>query len=1452
MVEDSSLPATLPPGQEHTPVKWARSEQYQQRESRQSPTRHKNRKYDPAVTIDNLPGFLELIRPNPQNSPKQGEVKELTQPPQQWTPQVKPLYNEVVGTYWLRAEDPQHVQPVQKEIPPAVTILQEALQAALPPPPPIEGPDPPTEHNYVQPEFSFRVHPSLSDKIRSAATPVQVSEPPPEAPVPTPMEIDEMISQMTSLTVGKDLPVLSTPPVAHQLIQLNVVASIEDKTCEQEAAEGLLSLQKIPKSDQVSEAYALTLGQAHFLLAVTVKGVRHKALFDTGSMASCLVTQDFARAHHLPIRPLDKHITIQFGNGYKTRFSKKTEFNLWVGGYKFPVEAMVLQQATHPIIIGDPWLKAHEAILNYQDNTFSCTTRLREKDRVKIPASIPTLRFSNIGSASPIVAPDQPTMFELQSAKQFSKGCIRDGSEEVIVWTATLEDYHMCAVSAEEAPTTPSQSPDSSFTARVQKAIPREDSVGLQLKEILKNYEDLFPIDLPDTPPPVRDGTVEVIKLHPNVEPTSRPLFRYSPAERAEMQKQVAHLLQKGLIEPSTSPFGAPVLFAPKKDGTWRMCIDYRALNKITIKNRYPLPRVDDLLDKLQGAKVFSSLDLLSGYHQLRLLPEECERTAFKTPEGLYQYKVVPFGLTNAPSVFMSQMNQTLKGLPNVVVYLDDVLIYSKDEVEHLQHLQSVLQRLKDRQFYVKLSKCDFFKEAVTFLGHTVTSQGIKPDPKKISVVQDWPTPATVHDVRAFLGMAQYFKRFLENLSKTAAPLSDLLKCSVSKAKSKTTPVHWTPQCTVAFEKLKQMLISAPCLALPDFTKPFTVITDASLVACGAILVQDGHPVAFESKKFSQAEQNYHTTDQELLAVIHALKAWRCYLEGVQFTIVTDHNPLTHLKTQPHLSRRQARWSEFLQEFSFDWIYKPGATNPADALTRLPEAVLAVITTPIEADTPALKEQCRVHYEEDPWFANPAHLEKLHHSEDGCYYKGTKLVVPRHPPLRKQILEMAHDDVLSGHMGINKTEKLINRHFWWKGLRKHICRYVKSCLQCQQNKALKQKPAGELHPLPVPGGKWWTVTMDFITGLPSTSDGLDAILVFTDKLTKMIHLVPCATDCTAEMAALLFIREIVRLHGLPRTLVSDRDPRFTGAMYQEIVRSLGIKHSFSTAYHPETDGQTERVNQCVEDYLRAFVLTDQTQWQRYLPMAEFAFNNSHHVSLDTTPFILNYGVEPRTPIDHWKEIQSTKVAEEAVTPAAEFMDKMRRAVAHAQTCLQRAQDRQAAAANQGRRVVTYAVDDQVMVHTKNMNIPGTRKLSPRWVGPFPVTRVINPVAVQLHLPNGYRCHNVFHVSLLKPYVQREGDPLPPPSVLVDGEPEWKIQAIVGHKGRKNRKGKKDVTHYLVRWEGYGPNYDSWEPLEVLADCTTFVDAYWNSRLSGARGREVTLSVLDVLSFGSPL
>ena len=522
------------------------------------------------------------------------------------------------------------------------------------------------------------------------------------------------------------------------------------------------------------------------------------------------------------------------------------------------------------------------------------------------------------------------------------------------------------------------------------------------------------------------------IELLPGAKPPNRGYRKYSNLELDEMRSTLQDLAERGLIGPSISPYGANVLFVRKKNGTLRMCMDYRGLNAITRKNATALPRVDELLDRLHGAKIFSKIDLRSAYHLVRIAPGDEHKTAFKTPYGHFEFKVLSFGLCNAPATFQTLMNDLLRPFLHsfAIVMLDDVLVYSRTEEEHEQHLRQVLQVLKDNEMYANMSKCEFFTRDVIFLGHRITPDGIHTDPQKVQAVEKWPTPQSERDVRRFLGFVNYYRRFIPDSAEMGLPLTKLLK--------KDVPFTWGDDQDGAFQQLRQALITAPVLAQPDPQAGFIVTTDASKHAIGAVLSQETptgiRPVAYESKKLSPAESNWPTHEKEQFAIIHALKQWRTYLEGRPTVVYTDHAALQHLETQRDLSERQRRWAELMSRFHLDIRYKPGATNQAaDALSRRSDHLAAI--SAVEPPT-ALLDQFKGGYEADPYFVkllSEDFASRGFQQRDGYWYKkvdgGLRLCVPNHGQLRLLLLEEHHDIYIAGHLGREKTLESLKRFF---------------------------------------------------------------------------------------------------------------------------------------------------------------------------------------------------------------------------------------------------------------------------------------------------------------------------------------------------------------------------------------------------------------------------------------
>ncbi|KAJ9511158.1 hypothetical protein QJQ45_013227 [Haematococcus lacustris] len=1010
-------------------------------------------------------------------------------------------------------------------------------------------------------------------------------------------------------------------------------------------------------------------------------------------------------------------------------------------------------------------------------------------------------------------------------------------------------------------------------------------AIKAELQALLNEYSDVFE-PITSTPPERPVG--HTIPLVPDSRPPVTPMYRLSRPEQEELKKQIKDYLAKGMIEPSSSPYAAPILFVQKKSGELRMCIDYRQLNKLTLRDQYPLPRIDDLFDRLSGCSVFSSLDLQAGYHQIRITPEDVPKTAFRTPEGHFQFKVLSFGLTNAPATFQRVMNDAFAPVLGkcALVYLDDILVMSKSLPDHMQHLRLVFDLLRANKLFAKMSKCEFMQLTLKFLGHVITAGAISVDPDKVRAIADWPLPSSLTQLQSFLGAANFVRKFVSGFSAISAPLTDL--CGKLSA---TFSWHsWPDRERLAFHELKSAVANVPMLRLPDHTQPFQVYCDASLQGVGAVLMQDGYPLAYLSKKLSSAEVSYTTGEQEMLALVSACKEWRCYLEGVPFTLFTDHKPLISLPTQKTLSRRQARWMELLSRFDFKLEYIPGPVNPADPLSRLPTgpqegATVCAMTTrrqyklscggegasgarALEANAPAaisakssltpeatanttdkshirdfvplvtstsdtsvhypaapahplgLSDQLIQGYRLDPAFNAEADLSSMYQDTHGLWRLTgkDKVVVPNDSELRNHILHEMHDAVYSGHVGINKTLERVSRVFWWNTMRADVRYYVSTCDACQRDKASTLKPGGLLNPLSIPDYRWESVSMDFITKLPSGSHGYDAICVFVDRLSKMVHFVPCREDLKARRFAQLFIDHVYKLHGMPAELISDRGSLFTSVFWREVMRRCGSKPALSSSYHPQSDGQTERYNRVLEEMLRHYISPTQSDWPDYLALAEFAVNNSWQESIQSTPFLVNTGQSPVT-------VGLRDLPYGGRCPSAHaFTRWWQDAVANARKCMAAAQSRQAAYANKARRDVEYKVGQKVLLSTKNLKLKlgKARKLIPRYVGPFEILLLVGAVAVKLDLPASMsRLHPVFHVSLIKPYTGTDVGFMPPPVTWMDETPVYYVERLLDHKGVKDNK----AGFYLVQWEGYDSTHNTWEPRSYLTGCDKILAEY---------------------------
>ncbi|KAF1332102.1 reverse transcriptase, partial [Globisporangium splendens] len=786
---------------------------------------------------------------------------------------------------------------------------------------------------------------------------------------------------------------------------------------------------------------------------------------------------------------------------------------------------------------------------------------------------------------------------------------------------------------------------------------------------LLKEYEDIFPEEVPSRLPTDKRVRHE-IDLKPG---TKYCVTRQWPLPR-ELVKGIDEFFEArrkaGQVRESNSPHCSPTFCVKKATGGWRIVHPFNKLNAATIPAQTPIPRKGVIIDSMQGSTIFSTIDLRDGFYQILMREKGIPFTAVSTPSGmLWEWLVMPQGLTNAPAMFNRCVTQLLRPVRDFAPScFDDVFIHSRasdaaSDVEvHKEHLRQLLDLMRKYKLYANIQKCMFGVDEIPVLGCFVGKNGVRPDPEKIKAINDWPVPTSRKDLRKFLGLATYHHKYSQNYAGIIRPLSSLLKKDVDWKRS--------DECQEAFIKVKRSLMEAPVLAIADHERPFYVVCDASDFAIGCALMQRDDAdrervICYQSRQLKPAERNYPVHDKELLAMKYALTKFRVYLLGSKrFTVYTDHASLRTAVKSPHLSQRMARWLSFFAEYEFDVEYKPGRFNViADALSRRPDfeskandskedRVMAI--TRESTPTSSLLDDIKRAYATDSDISrlvahlsdpsdkslkalDPAQRARLHRYEmrnDVLYYRiddsdEPRAVVPNDSDLRNRVLFEYHDAPFRGHPGREKTYLALSRDFYWSHQYKWVRKYVRACEVCQRVKPAPVTNA-PLRSLPVPADCWKSVSMDFIFGLPADSSKKTGILVIVDRFSKMVHLSAVPASVTAKQTAQIFLDSVFRLHGMPTEIVSDRDPRFTAAFWQELFRLLGTQLKMSTADHPQTDGQTERVNRTLEDILRSYAHSF-THWNECLPLAEFAINNSVHVSTGHTPFYVNALRHPRVP-----------------------------------------------------------------------------------------------------------------------------------------------------------------------------------------------------------------------------
>ena len=1160
----------------------------------------------------------------------------------------------------------------------------------------------------------------------------------------------------------------------------------------------------------------------HIKLKITTsngKSYDIEALLDSGAN-STYVSPSFVQDHDIPTRKLryPLHAYNVDDSPNKTAITHEAQFTTHIQGHKSTEWYYVTNIGAKTMIIGFTWLRSHNPVIDWRSGKiefsrcpYSCDTQFTSSQRLQ----------NLLDKAS--ITTEYPTSEALCNLVHDREGRHEINAKNYISTELAIEAFKNKKV----------------LTLEDIKAGPFADFLDVFGDE---GYQEMPPHRRWDHKIDLIEGWEDKL-WKPKVYPLGYD-------EQKELDEFIDENLKNGRIRISESPVASSVFFIPRKgltkDGKrrTRMVIDYRKLNAITKKNAYPLPRIDDLLIKWKGCKYFSALDVRQGYYNIRIREGDEWKTAFITSRGLYESLVMTFGLCNAPATFQTMMDSifvTYVRRGDTGAFIDDVGIATasdptgvlSDEDFHIKACRDILHVFRKNNLYLAPEKCLFLQKEIPYLGHIVSGEGIRPDPVKLDGIAKWPVPTTVKELRSFLGFLNYYRRYVFGFSEIARPLNDLLK--------KTAKWIWTDEQQKAYQALRDALISKPSLAHPNHEKPYLLETDASKYAYGAILSQKQDddtwkPVGYLSRSLSSNERNYDTHDRELLAIIRALEEFRHFLMGAKHPvmILTDHNNLRYFRTKQIFNARQARWAEFLTKFDIDLRYRPGKQSGApDLLSRradhdthgtedskemilLPDSLFAKVDQKIAyIDHPSEGESTEktvyIAQMKDPLIEGFNKLLEGTPMPDGWsrperlfLYRG-KIYIP--PSLRQTFFRNLHSSPAAAHPGRDATLFSIRKDYYWPGMRNDIEEWVRNCDVCQRVKVFPKKPHGELKPIdPIPRF-WGVVTSDLITGLPPCK-GYDSIWTATDKRSKMIHIAPTKSTLDSEGLYHLFLNHIWKLHGTADKHITDRGPQYSSRFAKDANKNLQIETAMSTAYHPQTDGQSERTNQEVEQALRSVVNFHQNDWVDWLPIIEFALNNRFKKALGTTPFYANYGFHP--------QIGSLPRIDTPIVSVENFVLHLQQVQKDTEISLQQAAiDMKRFYDRHRGKTPEFALGQKVLLDNADLAINRpSRKLAERRSGPFKIVKKVGTHAYQLELPlNWKNVHPVFHVSKLYAYKEDPENPNfnPPPPDIVEGEPEWEVETILDSKWTGNH------LMYLVKWLGWPNSENSWEPERNLVN-----------------------------------
>ena len=838
------------------------------------------------------------------------------------------------------------------------------------------------------------------------------------------------------------------------------------------------------------------------------------------------------------------------------------------------------------------------------------------------------------------------------------------------------------------------------------------------------------------------------IKLTKDAKIIHKLPYRCPHSHNKQINYEVNSLLEQGVISPSDSPWSFPLLLVKKKDNSFRVVIDYRQLNLQTIPIRFPIPSISEALRLLRESKYFTSIDLKSGFHQVPLDPESRPYTAFSTDQGHFEFLRLPQGLKNSPSTFQSVMNSVLAGLSpfGIIVYLDDILIHSKNISDHFNLIEKTLKRFDYYGLTLSIKKSSFLRSELLYLGHIVSSEGIKPDPEKINKLSSWPIPKTIRQLRGYLGFAGYFRSFISYYSRISKPLTELTKI--------TTKYIWTKECQKSFNELNEALLNAKSLVYPNFDKPFLVACDASYLALGACLMQRGEdnkirPIEFASKTISDTQKNYPVIDLEAMAVDFALRKFRFIIFGYNITVLTDHKPLVALfnsKRLDELNPRMIRLVLRVQSYEPKVVYIEGKlNNVADYLSRNPCDKVLTCNVELKTNDTNLNvvfsiNELSKHQTEDENIYKlilavrnnseiPSNLKikdkTFVYRDKILYIKDNKdgelryrIVVPE--KLEQNVIIQKHSTYPYIHPGIDRTKKIIDKHYFIKNLSSKVKKFIEQCDICNACKGLPHKPVPyEMYP--IANKPFDTVHMDYLGPFPSTGLGNKYLLVLIDYCTRFVIIIP-TSNRTASTVALALFNNLFLPHSAPRTLVSDNALEFTSSVINELCKIYKTEKVEVTAYTPHANGVVERSNRSILQILRMLTLESSLDWDLLVPIVESAINSGYNSSIGDTPHFALFGYDKVTLLDP----KSIKIPCYNDNSPKELYQIHQRILNKVANNLKEAQLEYTNKANMKAKPLNVQKGDRVFL--KNVK---TDKLSPPWVGPYRISNVMKHNRIEL-------------------------------------------------------------------------------------------------------------------------